>query len=1174
MNLRKFTQLSIALLALLFFMPGLIQGQNQGTIDIAIKHYQEQRADYDLTEQDISNYRISDNYSSRHNGVTHIYLQQQYENISVIPAISNFNILANGEVLSMNNRFIRDLATKVNTTTPSITPEEAIASVIDYFDVITDGTIELERKTSEKEYIFKKEGLALEDIKVRLMYQPYEKKEVRLVWQVNFYELTAQNWYVASVDALTNEVIYHYNQVLSCNFGKPNHSCREEHHFHPAQAFQTNWEENPPSNVENAYNVLAMPIESPNHGVHSLVVNPADVDASPFGWHDTDGQPGAEYTITRGNNVHAYHDIFSLNSAIGDEPDGGDSLVFDLPFDATNFLVFQQRDQATINLFYWNNIIHDVWYHYGFDEVSGNFQVNNYGNGGQGTDHVLAEALDGSGTNNANFATPEDGGSGRMQMYFWGGGQTAEPPSLDLTVLNPQSVAGIFPMGLGNFGGDLPDTLTSEIVLVDDGSGNTADACQNIQNGAEVAGKIALIDRGACGHGGKASRAEAVGAIAVIFCNNGNNVYSPNGGGAGAGVTIPIITLGQQSCNVLKTVLDDTLVVQIVNSDIVYVIPDPGPTGRDGDYDNGIIVHEYTHGISNRLTGGPNQGGCLSNQEQMGEGWSDWFGLVMQTTEDNYAEQIRGIGTYATGEPTDGPGIRNFPYSRDIDINPQTYIDVISTNVPHGVGEIWSAMIWDLYWNFIDIYGFDSDFYHGTGGNNMVMQLVLDGMKFQPCDPTFPEGRDAILQADMVNYDGAHQCLIWETFARRGLGYSASAGGNEAFDIPPSCDPVLKISKSAPTTIDAGGVINYTLTIRNDTPEFLASATVEDVLPAGATFVVGSSTCGGTVDDGILTIPLTDFASGDEIICNYQMQTNSIAPWKVVFEDDVEGLTSIWSKTANLGSSIWLPSNITPHGGTRAWKAGNPGVPTDQLLTLKESVLIDGNNPHLAFWHRYMTDPNLDGGVVEISKDEGVNWEDLGPYFVSQPYNGSINNDLTNPLNGRDVFTGNSNGYVQSVANLSAFKGNSIIIRFRFATNEGNNVLVNGWTIDDIQLYNDLSIVVNEACLNSNITVPICNATGTLVFGEPTNTTELNFERHVQLFPNPTSGKVELQWDREISEINSIRLSSINGLELNNWRINPFTSIFSIDLSQYGPGLYMVQILTKENFVTKKIVVK
>ena len=111
----------------------------------------------------------------------------------------------------------------------------------------------------------------------------------------------------------------------------------------------------------------------------------------------------AEFTRTQGNNVHAYADRDNNNQPDANtDPDGGAGLDFDFPLDlGTRPLDY--RDAAVTNLFYWNNIIHDVLYEYGFDEAAGNFQVNNYGNGGLGGDDVRAEAQDGSGRNNANF---------------------------------------------------------------------------------------------------------------------------------------------------------------------------------------------------------------------------------------------------------------------------------------------------------------------------------------------------------------------------------------------------------------------------------------------------------------------------------------------------------------------------------------------------------------------------------------------------------------------------------------------------------------------------------------------------------------------------------------------------------------------------------------------------
>ena len=88
----------------------------------------------------------------------------------------------------------------------------------------------------------------------------------------------------------------------------------------------------------------------------------------------------------------------------GTDPDGGAGLDFDFPLDL-GARPLDSRDAAVTNLFYWNNIIHDVLDAYGFDAAAGNFQVNNYGGGGLGGDDVRAEAQDGSGRNNANFGT-------------------------------------------------------------------------------------------------------------------------------------------------------------------------------------------------------------------------------------------------------------------------------------------------------------------------------------------------------------------------------------------------------------------------------------------------------------------------------------------------------------------------------------------------------------------------------------------------------------------------------------------------------------------------------------------------------------------------------------------------------------------------------------------------
>ena len=227
---------------------------------------------------------------------------------------------------------------------------------------------------------------------------------------------------------------------------------------------------------------------------------------------------------------------------------------------------------------------------------------------------------------------------------------------------------------------------------------------------------------------------------------------------------------------------------------------------RDGDLDNGVIAHEYGHGVSNRFVGGPSNVSCLRvHDEREGEGWSDWFSyaLTMRPTDDGRSP--RGIGNYVIyqDEGRTGPGIRITPYSTDMRINPSTYNTVKTAAEPHGVGYVWATMLWDLYWNLVEEHGFNPNVYDAwdTGGNNLALQLVMDGMKFAPCEPGFVDARDAIIAADAALTSpgnsankGENECLIWATFARRGLGVSADQGdpasktdGVEGYDVPAHC---------------------------------------------------------------------------------------------------------------------------------------------------------------------------------------------------------------------------------------------------------------------------------------------------------------------------------------------------------------------------------------------------
>jgi extracellular elastinolytic metalloproteinase len=776
-----------------------LTGPQQGApLDIAIKYLRQNAHLLGLTGADLNDLTVTDLYTSEHNGVTHIYMRQRFKGIEVANGNLSINIASDGSVINVGHSFLSNLTAAVNRQVPGRSARQSVAAGVEHLGLSLGQELRILRQTGgpAQEVLFSDGGISQEPIPARLVYQPVGPNQVQLAWQIDIYELTGEHWWSMVVDAESGVVLAQNDYV--------DHDTWETMFANPTSSrnllLPTSGEARSPQSSLNtlidgaAYNVFALPKESPNDGPRTLVVDPAHPVASPFGWHDTNGAAGPEFTVTRGNNVHAYTDIDANNVADpGSDPDGGAGLLFDFPLDlGQNPPTY--RPAAVTNLFYWNNIIHDVFYGYGFNEMSGNFQVNNYGRGPTSgnlgaNDDVRAEAQDGSGTNNANFLTPADGSRPRMQMFIW------TYPFVNLVTVNPPSpIAGDYSATNAVFGPQLTATgpLTADVILAldpaDTAGPSETDGCSPLTNVAEVAGNIALLDRGTCPFVNKVINAQNAGAIGVIVANNapGNPITM---GGSSAAVTIPSVMVSLDNGNLLKA-----------NLPLNATLHDAGALAinRDSDLDNGVIVHEYGHGISNRLTGGRTIVSCLGNQEQMGEGWSDWLALVLTTHPDDTATTRRGIGTYVIYESTDGNGIRPTPYTTDMSINPSTY-DTIKNpaiSVPHGIGYVWATMLWDVYWNLVAAHGYNPDVYGDwtTGGNNLAIQLVIDGMKMQPCNPGFVTGRNAILQADQALSGGENQCTIWEGFARRGLGYSASQGssnnrndGTEAFDLPPGC---------------------------------------------------------------------------------------------------------------------------------------------------------------------------------------------------------------------------------------------------------------------------------------------------------------------------------------------------------------------------------------------------
>ncbi len=470
----------------------------------------------------------------------------------------------------------------------------------------------------------------------------------------------------------------------------------------------------------DSYNVFT---EDPGKGPQTVQPGPgASSPESPAGW-----LAGPQTTLdVAGNNVHSYLDLDADNKV-----DGGGAPVTDGNFTAVANLTdppstTANRETAVQNLFFITNRVHDILYRAGFNELAENFQENNFNFGGKDSDSVDTEVQDGAAVDNANFATPHDGQNPRMQMFLWTGKGTHE-----LVV-----GASTFRAQGAGFGPPLDTTgVTDTIVLAEDGAGpSSTDACESITS--NVAGSIAVADRGTCAFVVKVKNAQNAGAVGVIIANNigVDSIFTM--GGADNSITIPSIMIGKDDGDTLKGLLPTSGTIRLAPSQPLQV---------DGDLDSDVIYHEYGHGLTWRMIG--KMSGLMAGA--IGEGMADVLAVLINGDDR--------VGEYAF---SDSIGIRTLPYTNYFAF--RTYGDVAGTEV-HFDGEVYGAIGWRL-----------GELYLGAGltSEDLLADLV-DGMNFTPVTPNFEQMRDGVLAS--VGDDEDRCNLVWQAFAEGGVGVGASS---------------------------------------------------------------------------------------------------------------------------------------------------------------------------------------------------------------------------------------------------------------------------------------------------------------------------------------------------------------------------------------------------------------
>jgi Zn-dependent metalloprotease len=325
-------------------------------------------------------------------GTSFLDYSQRIGGIKVFEGNVQVVVNRNGEVLSVREGFLvngQKVALK-----PTLTEAQGIARAFEHAGrSVIQSFVKTHARTSQSEFSSFANPLkpSYEDVLSQLNIVRVGDA-ARLAWHV-YADVGPDEWYELLVDAHTGELLMRSNLYV----------------FEAQGTVYT---------------------EDPDAGPRQLVSFVGDTTINTTaGWMGTS-------TVTTGNNVEAYLDTNADNlpdANNGTNLSNGHAFApdqnFTFPFSTT---VDPRTQQAAVvtNLFYYNNIMHDFSYRLGFTETSGNFQTNNFGRGGTGNDSVRAEAQDGSGTNNANFATPPDGQRPRMQQYLF----TAPTPDRDSSV--------------------------------------------------------------------------------------------------------------------------------------------------------------------------------------------------------------------------------------------------------------------------------------------------------------------------------------------------------------------------------------------------------------------------------------------------------------------------------------------------------------------------------------------------------------------------------------------------------------------------------------------------------------------------------------------------------------------------------------------------------------------
>ncbi len=509
----------------------------------------------------------------------------------------------------------------------------------------------------------------------------------------------------------------------------------------------------------------------------------------------------------------------------------------------------------------------------------------------------------------------------------------------------------------------------------------------------------------------------------------------------------------------------------------VWTYPNPD---RDSSFDTTVLFHEYGHGVSNRLVGGPSITISQPTSRGMGEGWSDYFGLALLANEDPDPHGNRPAAAYLahlrSGWFSENYyyGLRRYSYSTDMRKNPLTFKDIdptqmdlhidVSRNPTFGVsqdatqvhyqGTVWCTMLNELRANLVLKHG-------ATTGNDRALFLVTEGMKLGPANPNFVQSRDGIVQAAMVNHP-EDLGEVWSAFAKRGLGSSAQApsssssiGVLESFDVP---DPIQLSDRSGWTvsgkkggdftsqskvlTLTNSGVGAVDWSINTDATWLVASPVVGTLAP-GASVEVTLTPQAALELAGFhnASVTILNETTGFDQTVGFRLQVNP--PAVASFDLDTD---PGWSRTGQ-----WAYG--TPTGGGGA--AGNPDPVSGATGSSVFGVNLSGDVGTNTGGPYYLTLGPLDLTGKRATRLRFKRWLNTNAYSFAR----ATVEVSTNGTDWREVFSNpgspiTDNSWVPADYDLSSVVDDepTVYVRWGYRTLSASYPAHSGWNIDDVEI--------------------------------------------------------------------------------------------------------------------------